>query len=51
MRNQVRCLHCNVWIVAFGGRDLGTVVLDHLRELHGQTPTGSMHRHPSGGAA
>ena len=53
MRQQVRCLHCNVSIVAFGGRDLAHMVIDHLRDIHGHTPTTatSMERHPSNGGA
>ena len=49
MTAKVRCLHCDVWIVAFGGTDIGTVVLDHLHTVHRRTV--DTRRHPSGGAA
>ena len=49
----IRCIRCNVWLVPFGQRDLGELVLEHLRTVHRQPP--ALHpcvadpRHPAYG--
>ena len=48
MSSAVRCLRCEVLLAPFGGRDLATVVVDHLRNVHGQFTAPTLH---PGGAA
>lgn len=48
----VRCIRCNVWLVPFGQRDLGELVLEHLHSVHRSTdvhPCVADPRHPAYG--
>lgn len=51
MTSAIRCITCNVWVVPFGERDLGDMVLEHLRTVHAQPadfhPCEAHRLHPS----